>query len=239
MISASDQRWPRFRAAGESAVLVEFGDAISEEVNRKIHGVADGLRASGKTGILDVVPAYAALLIHFDPRLIDIDEVLAAVADDTAHQAPAEPARRFELPVCYGDEFGPDLAGLAASHGLTTDDVIGRHTATEYRIYCIGFVAGFPFLGPLDPTLHTARRDTPRTRIPAGSVAIGGSQTGIYPVSAPGGWHIIGRSPLRLFDPSTDPPVKYRPGDYFRFQPVDESEFKRLDAAEATISDYA
>ena len=136
--------------------------------------------------------------------------------------------RRFVLPVAYGGEFGPDLIGLAEARKVTVAEIIRRHAEREHPIFCMGFAPGFPFLGNLDPILHTPRRNTPRPAVPAGSVAIGGRQTGVYPTAMPGGWHLIGRCPLRLFDVTRDPPVAYRPGDSIQFEPIDLGEFQRL-----------
>jgi KipI family sensor histidine kinase inhibitor len=220
----------RVRAAGDAAVMVDVGDGIDLGVNRRVHGIAREVeRLLSGFSPVEVTPAYASLLVSYDPQIVDHSTVVEAIQRAARVEAPAPfVARRFTLPVCYGAEFGPDLAEVAGYHGISADEVVARHAGRDYPIFCLGFSPGFPFLGDLDPELATPRLDTPRTLVPRGSVAIGGSQTGVYPTATPGGWRLIGRTPLPLFDVGRTPPVAYRPGDMIRFRPMSIDEFERL-----------
>ncbi|SRR5579883_117521 len=220
----------------EDALLLRFDDSIDPEVNARVHAAAARLRAAHLPGMVDIAPSYAGLLLRFDPLAWE-----DALADESAHarllasvetilRDPCTTARFpqtrvVEIPVCYSSEFGPDLDEAARQAQLSARDFIARHTAADYSVAMVGFAPGFPYLLGLDPILHVPRRATPRTRVPAGSVAIGGAQTGIYPRELPGGWRIIGRTPLRLFDPQRDPPCLLAPGDRVRFRAIDADEF--------------
>lgn len=183
------------------------------------------LRANPIPGTLDIVAAYATVAIHFDPVVVGdgaYARIAAALRDRLASLDPAEDrsVRNVEIPVRYGGEWGPDLEVVAANTGMSQGDVVRLHAAGDYLVHMIGFAPGFPYLGGLDPRLACPRRDEPRTAVPAGSVGIGGSQTGVYPLESPGGWQIIGRTPLALFDAGRDPPALLRPGDRVRFVPL-------------------
>jgi KipI family sensor histidine kinase inhibitor len=209
-------------------MLIDCGNEISPEVRGRVQAVDRAFREASANGVIEIIPAYSAVLVRFDPSLASIDELIA-IASNVDPNAPRDLApRRFTLPVSYGGDHGPDLGEVAKIHGISEGQVVALHAGVDYPIYCLGFTPGFAFLGDLDPTLHTPRLDSPRPRVPAGSVAIGGEQTGVYPVATPGGWRIIGRCPLRLFDPLADPPVPYLPGDHIRFQPVSKTEFEAL-----------
>lgn len=219
---------------GDRALVVEYGEPSSPELSTRIAAIAHSLRAAPLPGVLDLVPAYTTLTLHFDPASIDgnapfdtLAEQLGAWLEAGAAQAPA-PSRLVEIPVCYGGSFGIDLEDLAHRHGLGTADVIAIHSGAEYTVHMLGFVPGFAYLGGLDPRLFTARRDAPRARVPAGTLGIGGEQTGIYPLDAPGGWHLIGRTPLRLFAPQREPPCLLNAGDRVRFLPISPSQFAAL-----------
>lgn len=245
----------------EDALLLRFGDGIDMAINARVHAAAQALRLAGLPGITDIAPAYATLLVRFDlPAWADgfnpevpphqrfmtaLRSALAAIdfksldsrvrgndAQDSTTSIEAI-ARRIEIPVCYGGDCGADLDAVAAHTGLARDEVIARHTAAEYTVAMLGFAPGFPYLLGLDPALHVPRRATPRTRVPAGSVAIGGAQTGIYPCELPGGWHLIGHTPLVLFDPRRDLSCLLAPGDRVRFRGIDTDEFARLAEREA------
>jgi len=229
----------RVEPLAEDALLLRFGDGIDVATNARVHEAASTLRDAGLPGITDVAPAYATLLVRFDPSIWDNGALLETVAktldpglrrDDEQKNAVALPetARVVEIPVCYGGECGPDIAAVAEHAGLLRDAVIARHTAAEYTVAMLGFAPGFPYLLGLDPSLQMPRRATPRTRVPAGSVAIGGAQTGIYPRELPGGWHLIGRTPLVLFDPQRELPCLLAPGDRVRFHAIEADEFGRL-----------
>ena len=220
----------RYRIAGDRGLLVEYGEGIDPEVNRKVRSMAAVLRARPLAGVAEVVPTYRSLLVTYDPLETDADRLREAIdrLEDRLGEIPVPEPRTVEVPVCYGGEYGPDLGFVAGAHGLTEDEAAEIHAATVYPIYMIGFTPGFPFLGGLDPRLHTPRLETPRTAVPAGSVGIANDQTGIYPVTSPGGWRLIGRTPLKLFDPGRDDPFLYRAGDRIRFVPIPEAAYGRL-----------
>lgn len=222
---------------GETMLLLRFGDQVDIEVNARVHAAAETLRRVEMPGLVDVVPAYATLALHYDaafwagrdgePPWKHLAGTLEVVFATTA---PADTGsdRCIEIPVCYGGEHGSDLDAVAAHAGLDADAVIARHSAADYRVAMLGFAPGFPYLLGLDPALHMPRRAQPRTRVPAGSVAIGGAQTGIYPSALPGGWQLIGRTPLRLFDAGRETPSLLLPGDRVRFRAIDATEFAQL-----------
>lgn len=224
-----------FEPLGESALVLRFGTAIDPAINDRVHAAAAALHAAAVAGIEDIAPAYASLLLRFDPRRRQGKEALvAAVRAVLAHTDAAVPdgkspdAAAIDLPVCYGGEHGPDLEEVAALSGLAPDAVIVRHTAGDYRVAMLGFAPGFAYLLGLDPALTVPRLSSPRLRVPAGSVAIGGAQTGVYPSILPGGWRLIGRTPLRLFDPTRTPPAPLAPGLRVRFRAIDAAAFAAL-----------
>lgn len=214
-------------------MYVYFDQVIDPVINRRVRQLARRLRRAALPGVGDIVPSYAAVYIRYDPLVTSFDEVAArcrlleAGLDDSE---PPEP-RVYLLPTLYGGEYGPDLEEVARYHGLVPEEVVRLHSSTDYYIYFIGFSPGFPFLGGLSPRLATPRREVPRTRVPAGSVGIAGSQTGVYPVSSPGGWRLIGRTPVPLFRADRQPPAVLEPGHYVRFVPVTEDEYHRIRAA--------
>lgn len=222
--------FPRFLPCGETAMTVELGDSIDLDVNRRVHRLFRALLDRRITGVHSLNPTYRSLFIQYDPlecsfeRLVMIAEE-ALEGGDEREEAPAA----IDIPVCYGGECGPDLGEVAACNGLTEDEVIRRHTARAYQVYMIGFTPGFPYLGGLDPALFTPRKPVPRKRVPAGSVGIAEQQTGIYPIESPGGWQLIGRTPLRLFDPNREPPFLVEAGATLRFHAITRDEFDRLD----------
>lgn len=229
----------RILPMGDRALVVEYGDSPSPELSARITATARRLRASPLPGVLDLVPAYTTLTLHFDPVAIGgnapfdtLAEQLGAWLEAGAETAPA-PARLVEIPLCYGGAFGADLEDLARRHGLDPGDVVAIHSGTEYTVQMLGFVPGFAYLGGLDPRLFTARRDAPRPRVPAGTLGIGGEQTGIYPLDAPGGWHLLGRTPLRLFTPQREPPCLLNAGDRVRFRPITPAQFAALEESSA------
>jgi len=216
---------PVMRPASDHSLLVAFGDTIAPEHHLAVVRLTARLLEAPPSWLRDVHPAYSSVLVWHDPLQIDAGaaaEALRRIWAEAA-EAPDPPERTVEIPVLYGGGHGPDLADVAAHCGLTEAEVIRRHAAGEYRVYFLGFSPGFPYLGGLDEALATPRLPTPRRRVPAGSVAIGGKQTGVYPVASPGGWRIIGRTPLRLFDPARTPPAWLAMGDRVRFTPVDEA----------------
>ncbi|MEW5721376.1 MAG: 5-oxoprolinase subunit PxpB, partial [Chloroflexota bacterium] len=190
-------------------------------------------RAQNRPEICDLVPAYSSLLVCYDPRrasFAEIRTVLQNAMESLQTYSPPEP-RLIEIPTRYGSEFGPDLAFVARHNDITENDVIRWHTSAIYRVYFVGFAPGFAYLGSIPAQITAPRMETPRTRVPAGSVGIAGRQTGIYPMDSPGGWRIIGRTDLALFDPTCDPPARLRPGDRVRFVQMTEDERPTTDAA--------
>lgn len=210
---------PRLVPLGDAALLVEFGREIDLAVNRRIHALDARLRAHQIPGVIENVPAYTSLLVHYDPLLLTYAQVFDWVSSQL-HQVNAQtsiPRRRIEVPVRYGGENGPDLEFVAAYHALSAGEVARIHAGREYLVYMMGFTPGFPYMGKLDEAIATPRLDTPRTHVMAGSVGIAGAQTGIYPISSPGGWHIIGHTALGLFEPEADQPFLFSPGDTVQF----------------------
>jgi KipI family sensor histidine kinase inhibitor len=218
---------PDIEALADDALLLRLGDRIDPAINARVHALCERIRALRPAWLRDLVPAYASIGVFFEPLMIGADDVarwLRGLQEDDAHQAAATYApRTVEIPVRYGGEDGPDLASAASELGLTPAQLVQRHAAGEYTVAMIGFAPGFPYLLGLDPALALPRLSTPRTVVPAGSVAIGGAQTGIYPRESPGGWRLIGRTPLALFDPASSPPALLAPGDRVRFLVVEDT----------------
>jgi len=224
---------PRIKPVGDRALLVTLGSGIDPAINAAVHRLAAQIDADPPIGVVTAVPAYCSLLVHYEPAAADVAMIERSItalilkSELPSAQPPAE-GRLVEIPVCYGGRFGPDIEVVASTNRLSVDAVVALHTSVDYRIYMIGFTPGFPYLGGLPAQLETPRLDTPRQRIPAGTVGIAGRQTGVYPIESPGGWQLIGRTPLQLFDPDKADPVPYRAGDRIRFTAVTEAEFHRL-----------
>jgi KipI family sensor histidine kinase inhibitor len=220
----------RFHAAGDRGLLVEYGDGIDPVVNNKVRSMAIVIEKNSPPGVREVIPTYRSLLIVYDPsdispgQLKDTLDSLEKNLEDIRIPPPAT----VEIPVCYGGEFGPDIEFVARSHQLSIEEVIRIHAGSEYLIYMVGFTPGFPFLGGLPDVLHTPRLETPRTFVPRGSVGIANGQTGVYPVASPGGWQLIGRTPLTLFAPQRKNPFLYQAGDKIKFNPISRDAFDRL-----------
>jgi len=209
--------------ASDRSLLLTFGDEISLDAHLAVARLTRCLQ--GVRGILNLHPAYTSVLVDFDPRLHSHAQMEALVRERLAsyEDAPPPEPRRVEIPVRYGGESGPDLGDVARHTGLSVDRVVELHAAAEYLVYFVGFATCFPYLGGLPPELATPRLAAPRKQVPAGSVAIGGAQAGIYPLASPGGWRLIGRTHLKLFDPSASPPPLLRMGDRVRFVPMREA----------------
>jgi inhibitor of KinA len=221
---------PRVLPAGDQALLVEVGEGIDEGVNRAVHRLAVAVRRQSIAGVLDLVPTYRSLLVCYDPLAIalrDLEHRVSALFRTLDTIDLPEP-RTVEIRVCYGGEYGPDLAFVAECNELTAEEVVDLHSSGRYTVYMMGFSPGFAYLGGMSPRIAAPRLATPRTSIPAGSVGIAREQTGIYPVESPGGWQLIGRTPLRLFDPRREPPTLLEPGDVIRFVRIGEEEFLEL-----------
>jgi inhibitor of KinA len=217
---------PNFRIMGDRSLLVELGDEISPAVNQSVQELFTGLDIQKPEGILDLVPGYRSLLVIFDSLILSPASLKNIIFETIKNLDPSllpEP-RTVKIPVVYGEDFGPDLADVAKYHHLTPDEVIHHHTQPTYRVYMIGFTPGYPYLGELPDAIVTPRRKTPRTRVPRGSVGIAQKQSGIYSVDSPGGWQIIGWTPIHLFDPLRDPPSLLVMGDRVQFYAINAQE---------------
>ncbi len=215
--------------AGDSGVLAVCGSEISEQVNAQVMALDAAVQAAQLLGVVETVPTYAALLVTLDPLQTDADTLIPALRrlwDALPPVSSTAAGRLVEVPVCYGGDYGPDLAFVAQHAGLTEQQVIDIHCGRDYRIFMLGFLPGFPYLGGMDERIVCPRLQTPRTKIPAGAVGIGGKQTGIYPLASPGGWQLIGRTPLRLFDPAGGGKLPYAAGDRIRFVPISPEKFE-------------
>ncbi len=224
----------RFRLNGDRAILVDCGEGIDPAVNEKVLTLTSLLKQNPPAGVEAVIPAYRCFAVVYNPLLTEpktLEKAIRALEDRPSEAARAD-AKVVWIPVCYGGDFGPDITAVCAHTGLNEDDIIAIHSFGTYPIYMIGFTPGFCYLGGMDKRLQTPRRETPRTVIPAGSVGIAEAQTGIYPIESPGGWQIIGRTPLRLFAPEKTEPFLYRAGDSIRFKPISPEEFRRLQEKE-------
>jgi len=224
---------PRFLPGGDEALFVEFGDEISPELNRRVRNLKLAIEKQGIPGVIETVPAYRSLLIYFEPWQVhpkELREILFRLSQQPLESELSKP-RLIEIPTVYGSEYGPDLEFVASHNKLSVNEVIQIHTGTPYLIYMIGFLPGFPYLGGMSAKIAAPRLDTPHTRIPAGSVGIAGTQTGIYPAESPGGWRLIGRTPLKVFDPTHQPPALFQAGDYLKFVSVTPYEFIQIGEA--------
>jgi KipI family sensor histidine kinase inhibitor len=223
---------PRILPCGDSALTVEFGDEIRPDLNGLVLALDDLLRTHSPPGILETVPTYRSLTVQFDPAATDYDALLAFLDQATHNLAPrSATGRRWRVPAVYGGEFGIDLEAVAETHGLSVSQLIELHAGAVYRIYMIGFLPGFAYLGGLDPRIATSRRVHPRAKIPAGSVMIGGAQAGLAPMDMPSGWHLLGRTPARSYAPERDPAFLFGAGDEIVFEPVDSSRWEALEKA--------
>jgi inhibitor of KinA len=231
----------RFTPLGDRALLIQLGSTIDEATHRRVRAVWARLAARPVPGTTELVPAFASVAVHYEPARVPNDgsadspyarfaaAVRSALAD--LEDEPLPEPRSVEIPVCYGGDYGPDLDDVAQQHGLTADDVIRLHTGATYRVYMLGFAPGFAYLGGMPEAIVTPRRAEPRTAVPAGSVGIGGSQTGVYPLTSPGGWQLIGRTPVRMFDARRSPPTRLAVGDVVRFRAIAPDDFATLATA--------
>jgi inhibitor of KinA len=221
---------PRIRPAGDRALLIEFGTEINPGINLRVQEFCHGAGAHKILGIGEMVPSYCSVLVYYDPFLLSFSAT-AAWAEEFLGSEPLQNERSApikEVPVLYGGEYGPDLSFVARHNQTSEEDVIRLHTGKDYLVYVVGFSPGFAAMGIVPPQVQAPRLTSPRTKVPAGSVGIGGLQTGIYAVESPGGWQLIGRTPLKLFDLEKNPPSFFQAGDYARFYSIDEKEFKEI-----------
>lgn len=220
---------PKIRIMADRALLVELGDDISPEINQKVRALYTVITSRHLKGIKDLVPSYRSLMVVYDALVISLASLKSHLNEicNTLDDAQLPNARTIEIPVVYGDKYGPDLEWIADYHKMTPQEVIRLHTQPTYQVYMIGFMPGYPYMGEVVDSLITPRRKTPRTNVPQGSVGIAQKQTGIYPVASPGGWQIIGRTPMRLFDPQGQPPCFLEMGDRVKFFVIPEQELLR------------
>ncbi|MGE1113873.1 5-oxoprolinase subunit PxpB [Priestia megaterium] len=233
---------------GDSALVITFGDSIQYDIHKQIKTCKDSIELNPFPGFIECVPAFTNLTIFYNPlevvaavkkkekkEFVSPFEVVSSIIQSKLENERTEKElnhRTVSIPVCYGGEYGPDLEYVARHHNLTTEEVISIHSEGEYLAYMIGFAPGFPFLGGLSERIATPRRPSPRTSIPAGSVGIAGMQTGVYPISTPGGWQLIGQTPIKLFLPEQNPPSLLQAGDIVKFEPISKEEYQELQAKE-------
>lgn len=214
---------PRFFPAGDLALVAELGDAISPEINRRVRSLTDALEQGSIPGVFDFLPTYRSVLVYYDPILATSGEVEDGIERLLRDAVATDTGKRHVvyLPTLYGGDMGPDIAFVAEHSGMDQQQVISIHSGADYLVYMMGFSPGFAYLGGLDERLATPRLQSPRTEIPPGAVGIAETQTGVYPVASPGGWQLIGRTPVKLFDPARERPVLLSAGDYVRFVPLE------------------
>jgi KipI family sensor histidine kinase inhibitor len=217
--------------AGDSALVVEFEERIDPAVNARAIALADALESAGLAGVRDVVPTFRSVAVYFDPLHTGGDALIARIETEAARASAQTCATRppVRIPVCYGGELGPDLEDVAAFAGMDEAAVVAAHTARTYRVFMLGFVPGFAYLGTVDGRIAMPRRTSPRVRVPVGSVAIAGVQTGIYPTETPGGWQLIGRTPIKPFDPDRAEPFLLKAGDAVQFYTIDRDQFREME----------
>lgn len=219
----------RFLSAGDRALVVEFGDRVDRKLSEDVLRLDATIRSRALDGVIETVPTFRSLMIHFDPLVITRGKLERSIegllGDDSGSQIET---RFWHIPVCYEGELAPDLAEVAQLTGLTPSDVVAMHSGTIYHVYMLGFLPGFPYLGDLPAELALPRRADPRVRVPPGSIAIATSLSAIYPYESPGGWHLIGATPLRLFDLDRPRPALLAPGDAVLFQPIDPASYERI-----------
>jgi len=211
-------------------LLAEYGEGIDQDVNKKVRIMAESMKENRPKGVVEIIPTYRSLLIVYNPGLTNsyILEYFMSELEKNILEQNFPPSKVIEIQVCYGNEYGPDIENVARTNHITIDEVIKIHSESEYLIYMVGFTPGFPFLGGLSKKLFTPRLETPRLKVPRGSVGIANNQTGIYPVESPGGWQLIGKTPLNLFNPHRSNPLLYQAGDKIKFTPITEHEFQEI-----------
>jgi inhibitor of KinA len=222
----------RFLPSGDTALVVEFGDQVDRELNARVLRLDAALRERDLSGVIETVPTFRSLCIHYDPLRTESAELIHLIESLLGQESLVKrEVTLWRIPVCYESEYAPDMTYVAEHTGCDAQRVIALHCARRYHVYMIGFLPGFPYMGDLPLQLHLKRRTDPRVKVPAGSVAIATSLTGIYPLESPGGWHLIGATPIRLFDPTREAPSLFTPGDQVIFYPVSSEQFSRIQSA--------
>ncbi len=220
--------------AGDTALVVDFGDRIDEATNDAVQAFGAALEVAAISAVREVVPTYRSLLVTYDPMITGFHELerqLKELLRQDAHASGAVRTKKiWQIPCCYGGACGQDLHGLTTLTGLSEKEIVEIHSAAVYKIYMLGFLPGFVYLGGLDPRIAAPRLEVPRKAIPEGSVGIGGSQTGVYPIASPGGWRLIGTTPVKFYDPDRENPILCRAGEYIRFVPVEEAQYQEIAA---------
>ena len=224
----------KIKTVGDSSILIEMTQEISPEINGKITSLMRMIKAQKVEGIVDMIPSFCALLINYDPRVLSYKEITKRITKLMNLEMRVIQSEKtiYEIPVCYGGEFGKDLPFIAANAGISEEEVIRIHSGRDYLIYMLGFMPGFPYLGGLDEKIHTPRLENPRLKIQAGSVGIGGAQTGIYPMDSPGGWQLLGQTPVPTYNPQTEQ-ILFEAGNYIRFKPITAKEYEEIRLAVA------
>lgn len=228
----------RFLPAGDTALVVEFGAGVERALSDRVLALGDRVRAAALAGVIETVPTFRSLAVHYDPLTTSADALVPTIEAMLPEASGAGGRRRlWHVPACYDAHCAPDIGDVAARTGLTTEEIVRLHSGTRFHVYMVGFLPGFPYMGDLPEVLVLPRRTDPRVRVPAGSIAIATTLNGIYPLESPGGWHLIGATPIRLFDPGWERPALFSPGDAVRFEPVPWSEHERIGRAVAA-GDY-
>ena len=229
----------RYLAFGDCGLTVEFGNEISPEISAKVRGFYLAVENSGIPGIVSMNPTYRSLLVEYSPNVIRYREMVASLREleNKLGTLKLPEPNIFTVPTLYGGEFGPDMQTVMEKNKLSEQEVVSIHTGTDYLVYMLGFTPGFSYLGGMDKRIETPRLTSPRVNIRGGSVGIGGSQTGIYSIDSPGGWQLIGHTPVKIYDPHREQPILHKTGDYIRFEAIDRAEYDRI-AAEVANNTY-
>jgi len=225
------RRKARFLASGDTALTVELGESVERALNAAVIDLADRVAAAALPGVTEIVPTFRSLLVHYDPLVTSADSLTGRISGLLESDATSRRrGRRWRLPACYEDDLAPDLDEVARSAGLSPSEVVAHHAGTSYHVYMLGFLPGYPYMGDLPDAIRLPRRASPRVRVPSGSVAIATNLTAVYTVEGPAGWHLIGRTPVPLFDLTRDPPALLQPGDVVSFAPISRAAYDRLAA---------
>lgn len=219
----------KYLISGDRAIIMEFGDEIAKDINARIRSTMNAIDGN-IDGIVEMTPTYRSITIVYDPMKLTYKDLVEKLRqyENTNSSEEETKVNLIEIPTLYGGEYGPDMDFVKSNAGLSAEEVVKIHTGTDYLVYMLGFAPGFTYLGGMDERIATPRLKSPRLKIEAGSVGIAGSQTGMYPSESPGGWQLIGRTPLKLYNPEEEPPVFIQAGDYIRYISIDESEYQRI-----------